>query len=142
MTRKSLFVFLGLLLAVSWAVQVLAIYLVRDLNSPAAMPWLIAMMFFPTAAALIYRLGFNKDAFAHIRFWPGNPLYLVLGSLIPAATGLAVLAIVQSAGWGSCDFFDFSGAGADMKKGPWVLGLGMQAWWMFAINVAVTAIIY
>lgn len=142
MTRRHLFLFIALLLVASWVVQLVAIFVVRDLSSPAAMPWLIGMMFFPTVASLIYWFGFNRRAFSHVRFGPGNPVYLILAALIPAVTALAVLAITQRAGWGTCEFFDFSAGGADVKKGPWTLGLGAQSWAMFAANVAVTAVVF
>ena len=142
MSRKSIIIFLLLLLLVSWAMQGLAIYLVGDLNSARAAPWLVSLMFFPTLAALIYRFGFHREAFRHVRFRLGNPLFLILASLIPAATALAVLAIVESLGWGRSDYFSFSSLAVDVSKGPWVLGLGSQSWWMFAANIAATAIVF
>lgn len=142
MSRSVLIRFLAILLAVSWLVQGLAIFFVRDLNSPSATPWLIAMMFFPTVGLLIYRFGFNKRAFAGVRFGPGNLLYLVPAALIPALIALVVVAIVQLAGWGTCEFFQFSKAGVDLQKGPWVLGVGGHSWLMFIVNVAATAILY
>ncbi len=142
MSKKSIIVFVSLLLLVSWAVQGLAIYVVGDLNSVRATPWLISLMFFPTIAALIYRFGFNRDAFRHVHAWPGNPIYLFLAALVPAATSLVVLAIVEFAGWGHCEFFAFSSHSVQLLKGPWVLGSGVQSWWMFAANIAATAIVF
>ncbi len=142
MSKKSIIVFLSLLLLVSWTIQGLAIYFVRDLNSERATPWLISLMFFPTIAALIYRFGFNRDAFRQVRFWPGNPIYLALAALIPAASALAALAVVQGAGWGHSEYFVFSTNAVEVVKGPWVLGSGMQSWWMFAANIAATAIVF
>lgn len=141
-SRKHLWVYFALLLGASWTVQIITILVVGDLNSAAATPWLAAMMFFPTMASLIYWFGFNRKAFTHVRFWPGNPIYLVIAGLIPAAIALAVLVVAERAGWGSCDFFRFSSSGANIQKGPWSLGVGMQSWPLFAANIAVTAVVF
>lgn len=141
-SRKHLLAYFALLLGASWAVQIIVILGVGDINSAAATPWLAAMMFFPTIASLIYWFGFNRKAFTHVRYWPGNPIYLVIAGLIPAAIALAVLVIAERAGWGTCDFFSFSSSGADIKNGPWSLGVGMQSWPLFAANIAVTAVVF
>jgi uncharacterized protein len=142
MSKKSIVIFLSLLLLLSWAVQGLAIYFVRDLNSPRAMPWLITLMFFPTLAAVIYRFGFNREAFRRISFRPRKPLYLILAALIPAVIALATLATVHVAGWGRSDYFVFSPGAVEVVKGPWLLGVGSQSFWIFAANIAATAIVF
>lgn len=142
MSKASIIRFLAVLLLASWAVQGVMLYCVHDPESDAAIPWLISLMFVPTIAAVIYRFGFNRAAFRHVTLRPGNPLYVVLGALIPAATAFAVLAVVILTGWGGSQYVSFIASGAEVVKGPWLLGAGSQAWPLFALNVAVTAVAF
>jgi len=142
MSTRTLAWFLGSLLIVSWVVQALALYLVGDVNSDAMMPWLLGMMFAPTLWSIGYLTIFNRGGWKLIRFWPGNPLYLVLAALIPALIAFGVLAIVQHQGWGASSFFSFGVDGANVLRGPWVMGDGAQGWAFFAANVATTAILF
>lgn len=142
MSKRSIIGFITGLLLATWAAQVVLIYFVRDLESAAAAPWLAAMMFFPTVAAVSYRFAVNGDAFRPVTFRVGNPIYLVLAAMIPAVSAMMVLGLTLAAGWGSSEYFSFSAGGAEVAKGPWMLGLGQQGWLTFAANVAVTSIAY
>lgn len=142
MSARALAWFLGSLLIVCWGIQAAALYIVGDVHADAMMPWLIGLMFAPTLWSIGYLTIFNRSAWKLIRFWPGNPLYLVLAALIPALIAFGVLAIVQQQGWGSSSYFSFSDAGADVLRGPWVMGDGAQGWAFFAANVATTAVLF
>lgn len=142
MSKRSIFGFVSVLLLVTWVAQCALIYFFPDLEADGASPWLVGIMFLPTIAALLYRLGFNRQAFAPALLRVGNPLYLIPAALIPAAVAMTVVAILLFLGLGYCEFFSFSGAGVEVVKGPWVLGLGGQSWLVFVANVAVTSMAF
>lgn len=142
MSMRTLALFLGSLVLFTWGVQAAALYFVGDVESPAMTPWLLGSMFVPTLWSVVYLTLFNRGAWKLVRFWPGNPVYLLLGALIPAAIAFAVLAISLQQGWGGSSFFAFSNGGADVLRGPWTLGLGEQDWVRFAANIAITAIVF
>ncbi len=142
MSVRTLTVFIVSLLLATWSIQVAGLVLVGDPGKPAMIPYLVGSMFMPAIWSLGYLLMFNRKAWRFVRFWPGNPLWLVLAVLIPALIAFAVLAVCELAGWGSSSYFTFSGAGADILKGPWKLGTGEQDWARFALNMAVTALFF
>jgi len=142
MSKASIIKFLAALLLASWAVQGLMLYVAGTPDSAAAAPWLVGLMFFPTLAAIVYRVGFNKTAFRHVTLRLGNPAYLLLAALIPVATAMIVLGVTLLAGWGQSDYFAFGRAGVTIVDGPWLLGLGGQSWPTFAANLTLTAAAY
>lgn len=142
MSVRTLALFLGSLLIATWGLQITGLTLVGDLESPAMVPYFIGAMFMPTLWSVVYLTAFNRKAWKLVRFWPGNPVYLVLGALLPAAIAFAVLAISLQQGWGGSSFFGFTAEGANVLRGPWTLGLGEQGWAMFAANVALTALVF
>src|SRR5690606_31876188 len=142
MSMRALALFVGSLLIATWALQVTGLTLVGDIESPDMIPYFIGAMFMPTLWSVVFLTLFNRKAWKLVRFWPGNPIYLVLGALLPAAIAFGVLAISMQQGWGGSSFFSFNADGADVLRGPWVLGDGAQDWWRFAANVAVTAIMF
>lgn len=142
MSVRALALFLGSLLVATWALQITGLRLIGDTDSPAMTPYLIGAMFMPTLWSIAYLTLFNRKAWKLVRFWPSNPIYLVLAALIPAAIAFIVLAIVHAEGWGASSFFSFTSDGANVLRGPWTLGDGVQGWGMFAANVAVTAVLF
>jgi membrane protease YdiL (CAAX protease family) len=142
MSTRALALFLGSLVLFTWGVQAAALHFVGDVESPAMTPWLLGSMFVPTLWSVVYLTLFNRGAWKLVRFWPGNPVYLLLGALIPAALAFGVLAVSLQQGWGGSSFFAFSNDGANVLRGPWTLGLGEQGWAMFAANVTITAIVF
>lgn len=142
MSVRALALFLGSLLVATWALQITGLQLIGDTDSPAMTPYLIGAMFMPTLWSIAYLTLFNRKAWKLVRFWPGNPIYLVLAALIPAAIAFTVLAIVHAEGWGASSFFSFNVNGAEVLRGPWLLGDGAQGWPMFAANIAVTAVLF
>jgi uncharacterized protein len=142
MSSRALALFLGSLLLVSWAIQIIALKTVGDVQADAMAPWLIGMMFLPSLWSIVYLTVFNRKAWKLVRFWPGNPLYLALAALIPAAIAFATLAGTIQFGWGGSSYFTFSGVGANVLRGPWIMGDGAQGWGFFAANVASTAVLF
>lgn len=140
MSARALTVFLTSLLLATWALQVAGLTLVGDVESPAMTPYLIGAMFMPTLWSVGYLTIFNRKAWRLIAFRPGNPIYLIAGALLPACIAFAVLALLEREGWGASSFFRFTAEGADVVRGPWLLGAGAQGWDLFAANVAVTAV--
>jgi uncharacterized protein len=141
MTRRDLFVFLGTLFALTWAVQIVAILQVGDLNQPGAVPYLLACMFLPTVWTLawLWRRPKLRQAF---RWRFGNPLYSLLGALFPAGLALAALLAVVGLGWGTSSNFALSSASVEVLQGPWQLGLGAQSWPFFLVNFALTGVVF
>lgn len=140
MSRRALAWFLGSLLLATWTLQVVALHRVGDVDSDAMVPWLIAFMFMPTLWSIGYLVLFNRDAWKLIQFRLGNPVYLLMAALIPAAVSFGVLAIAELQGWAASSFFSFDAGGATLSSGPWMLGDGAQGWTFFIANVAITAV--
>jgi uncharacterized protein len=59
-SRKHLYCYIGLLLLVSWIIQITAIAITGDVNSEAAGIWLAATMISPLIVTVIF-LGKNKS---------------------------------------------------------------------------------
>jgi membrane protease YdiL (CAAX protease family) len=142
MSSRALVLFLGSLLLVSWGVQGVALSVVGDARSDAMTPWLIGLMFLPGLWSIAYLVLFNRAAWKLVRYRPGNPLYLLLAALLPAAIAFATLLVCLRFGWGASSYFTEAATGPNIVRGPWVLGSGPQSWALFALNVAVTAIAF
>lgn len=142
MSTRALALFLGSLLIATWALQVMGLAFVGDPDAPAMTPYLIAAMFMPTIWSVGYLTLFNRKAWKLVRFWPGNPVYLILAAQIPAAIVFVVLALIVKQGWGATSYFSFTNEGATVLRGPWTLGDGAQNWALFAANIATTALLF
>jgi membrane protease YdiL (CAAX protease family) len=142
MSLRSLALFLGSLLLVSWTFQFVALKTVGDVQSDAMAPWLVGTMFIPSLWSIAYLTIVDRKAWKLVRFWPGNPIYLVLAALIPAAIAFVTLAGTLHLGWGGSSLVVFSGTEANVLRGPWVMGDGVQGWGFFVGNVASTAIVF
>lgn len=140
MSTRTLAWFLGSLLLATWAVQMLALHLVDQGDWKAMTPWLIVCMFMPTLWSIGYLVVFNRAAWKLIQFRLGNPVYLLLAALIPAAVSFSVLAIAELQGWATSSFFSFDAGSATVLSGPWVMGDGAQGWAFFIANVVLTAV--
>jgi membrane protease YdiL (CAAX protease family) len=144
MRARAIALYCLLTYALGWSLQIIAIRQSGgDLESDAAMPWLLATMATPMLAAIAF-LVFHKPARQGLLWkptWRMLPM-LLAGLIVPILSAFAVLAIVQAAGWGQSGWFTFSAAGATIAGGPWLLGQGTQAWPLFLGNVLVTGVAY
>ncbi len=141
MTRRDLVVFLSTLYAVTWMVQLVAIRVVGDLNTSAAMPYLLVCMFLPATWTLFW-LWRRPELRSSVRWRLGRPWLLVAGALIPAAIALVSLLLVVGGGWGRSTNFELSLSGVEVLKGPWQLGKGAQSWPFFLLNFAWTGLFF
>lgn len=144
MRKRVIALYCLLVYAAAWGLQFAAINATGgDLEADAAVPWLVATMFVPGLLALLFVIA-HKPARAGLLWkptWPMIPMALI-GVIVPALTAFAVLGVVEAMGWGRSGWFDFSGEGATIAGGPWLLGLGTMGWGMFAANVALTSLAY
>src|ERR1700691_1409546 len=141
MTGRALARFCGTLLAATWLLEAIALYIFHSIEAPGIKLWLAVVMFLPsvwTAAFLISHPGSRKTVMWRI----GNPWFWPLGILLQIASTFAVVFAVLRFGWGHSGWFDFSSSMVTINGGPWLLGIGRQAWLLFIANVVVTGIAY
>lgn len=140
MRGRAIALYCLLTYAIAWALQFAAIRATGgDLESDAAGPWLATTMFVPGLTAILF-LVFHKPSRAGLLWkptWRMVPM-LVAAVAVPTLIAFAVLAVVQVMGWGQSGWFAFDADGVRIDGGPWLLGRGLQAWPLFAGNVAVT----
>jgi uncharacterized protein len=142
MSTKTIAWFLGSLLFVTWLFQIVGLHVSGGISSEAMVPWLVATMFIPSLWSILYLAVFNRQGWKAIQFRPGNPFYLVVAALIPFMIALGVLALMVQQGWAVSSYFRFSGAGANVLNGPWLMGDGAQGWGFFLANIAATGIFF
>jgi membrane protease YdiL (CAAX protease family) len=136
---RTIAFFMASLLAVTWLVQTVAVYVTGGPGSEAIVPWMVLTMFVPTIWTVVYIASFNRAALRQIRFIPRNPVILLLSALLPSVIAFGVVAIMVWQGWAQTSFFGFVQGGAEVLGGPWLLGMGMQNWAFLAANVGLTA---
>jgi membrane protease YdiL (CAAX protease family) len=126
-----------------WGLQLAALRVTPDLEAPAAMPYLLADMAVPGLIALVFAVFHrpSRQVLAWKPRWRMLPLMLPAVG-VPALTAFAVLAILAALGLAHSGWFAFSPEGVAISGGPWMLGRGLQAWPLFAANVAVTGFAY
>lgn len=135
--------YLGIIFALSWALQCLAVCTAGGINSQQAEPWLVATMFVPTLVSIAFLIRCKKQGI-HILWKPNRQVFLciLLAVLVPTLLAFSVVAMVQQAGFGHSRWFAFSSAGVDVSGGPWVLGKGNQQWLYFIGNVGLTGLMF
>ena len=143
MTNRQLSIYCGFVFFVSWALQILTIFITKDLNSSNARLGLTLTMVSP----LIVTIGFMiaNESLRHKILWrPNKHIFSTsfLAILIPTITAFLVLLIMKSMNYGESGWFSFSPNGATISGGPFLLGLGQQSWTLFVSNILVTAIAY
>lgn len=141
MTPKTLVLFFSTLIAASWLLQFATLAFVADLESDSAAPWLLATMLLPALWSLAW-LRLRRERWQRVAWRLGRPWALVVAPLLPALVAFTALALFGVLGWARSPHFDFTGGTPEVLKGPWLLGAGAQAWPTFALNVAVTAIVF
>lgn len=141
-TRKILLYCLSILIP-SWILQIVAIYTTGDIDSPGAEGWLVATMFTPLLATIVF-LILNKDMRKKLLWKPDSGIIVaaVLAIVIPILIAFAVLGIISSFHLGSSGWFRFSMQNVNISGGPFLLGTGNQHWFLFIANMFVTGIVY
>ena len=137
---RSIILFTGLALAVSWTLQIAAVQL-WGLDSPQTVLMLMAVMWSPSVIALAF-IVFNPAARAGLLWKVGRVAYLPLGVFIPTIIAFVILAILVGSGLATSGWFAFEGRGVTISGGPWVLGEGFQSWPLYMGNVAATAVVF
>jgi membrane protease YdiL (CAAX protease family) len=144
MRKRAIVLYVLLVYLLAWSLQGVAIVLTGgQLESDAAVPWLLATMVVPTLVAVGF-LIFHKPSRAGLLWkptWAMIPM-IVAGVAIPTTTAFFVLAIVQAMGWGQSGWFAFAAEGVTISGGPWLLGQGLQGWPLFAANIAATGLAF
>lgn len=145
MSRRSIALYVALAIAVSWALQLLALGLLAlglwGLNSDKTSTLFLALMWSPTLIALGF-IARNRAARIGLRWRLGRPGYLPLGIAVETAIGFVVVAAVVMAGLGSSRYFAFGTGGVAIASGGWLLGNGVQGWPLFLLNISLTAVAY
>jgi uncharacterized protein len=142
-THQQLIIYGSTVFWVSWLLQILAIATTGDINSAQARPWLFATMLAPTLVT-IYFLVKNKSWKDYLLWRPNGRILQVclVAVLIPTITAFLILMIIQLAGYGKSNWFNFTSTWVDISGGPFLLGLGKQNWLTFIFNILLTGIVY
>lgn len=142
MTTRAIACFMGSLLLFTWLIQVVALQVTGGPGDEGIVIWMAATMFVPAIWTVGYILLFNRDARKLIRFRPRRPLILILSGLLPAAIACGVVGLMVGSGSAETAFFRFGSSGAEVRDGPWLLGMGMQTWAFLAANIGLTALYF
>jgi uncharacterized protein len=143
MTGRQLSIYIGVVFLVSWVLQVVAISITRDFDSPIARLMLTATMVSP----LLVTIGFiitNRSLGRRILWRPNKHILgtSLLAVVIPTINAFMILYLMQGFHFGTSGWFGFSADGATISGGPFLLGLGKQSWLFFLLNILVTALAF
>lgn len=138
-TKKQIYFYIAFLLIVSWAIQIIAIFVTRDINSDDARIWLVALMFTPLVVTILY-LNRNKNLKQYLLWKPNSKIFITsfFAVLIPTIIAFVVLIIIQKLNYGQPEWFIFSNSGVNIMSGPFFLGKGNQSWLIFVSNIFIT----
>jgi membrane protease YdiL (CAAX protease family) len=139
-STRVLFIYMALVFILSWGLQIMAILTTGDINSEGAELWLVVTMFVPTLLTLTM-LMVHKPFRSEIQWKPNRKIFgqIGLAIIIPTLIAFVVLCLVQAIGMGTSGWFTFATGGVTISGGPYLLGTGMQSWWMFVANILITA---
>lgn len=140
MRWRAIGLYVGLAMAVSWGLQILAIR-IWGLGSPVTSVIFVTVMWSPTLLALAF-IVFNREARVGVLWKIGRLRYLPLAILVPTVIAFLIMAVMISAGMASSGWFTFGRGGVTITGGPWVLGDGFQGWPLYLLNVATTAVAF
>ncbi|KQY89786.1 CPBP family intramembrane glutamic endopeptidase [Brevundimonas sp. Root1423] len=140
MTRRAIFIFVLLAVAVSWAMQFAAIG-VFGLGTPGASLVFLLIMWSPTLLAAGF-LILHRPSREGVLWRLGRLRYLPIGIAVETALGFAVVGLLVAAGLAVSGWFVFGAEGVAVSGGPWLLGRGEQAWPLFLLNIVLTAVAF
>lgn len=141
--KRQIANYTGLLLISSWVIQFFAIQVTGDINSDAARIWLIATMLSPLVVTIIF-LSKNKELTPLILWKPNTKIVITsfLAVLIPILIAFAVLSFIQFMNYGHSNWFQLVGTKINITNGPFLLGKGEQAWYVFVVNIFLTGFLF
>lgn len=137
--EKLIYKYIGLLVLVSWIIQITAIVITGNINSDEARIWLAGTMMTPMVVTIIF-IAKNKYLKQRLLWRPNKQIFITsfFAVLIPILIAFGVLLILEKFGYGYSDWFSFSNAGIHISGGPFLLGKGNQSWLLFVINIFLT----
>jgi uncharacterized protein len=140
---KQLLTYIGLLMGVSWAIQILAIIATGDINSDGARIWLAGAMISPLIVTLLF-LNRNKELRSKVLWKPNNQIFITsfIAVLVPILIAFIVLFLLQKFNFGHSNWFSFSTTEVSISGGPFLLGKGQQTWHAFIFNILLTGIVF
>jgi len=143
MSNRQVLTYLGAIFAVSWLLQLCAIFITSDIDSEEAEIWLVLTMFVPALVTIIFLFVF-KPLRSRLLWKPNLKVFAMIlaGILVPTIIAFAVLTFLQLMGYGQSGWFDFSTSGVQVSGGPWVLGTANQSWAFFLANILATGVVF
>lgn len=143
MSKKQLFIYIGIIFSVSWAIQILAIAVNGSINAEESRLWLALTMISPSLLTFIY-LNKYKTLRSEVIVRPNKKIVKMTlwAVIIPIIIGLTVLKAIDLLNLGQSDWFTFKNTNVIISDGPWILGLKEQNLFYFALNIIITGITY
>lgn len=141
--NRKIYLYIGLLLAVSWAIQIAAIIITGNINSEAARIWLALTMISPLVVTVFF-LAKNRSLKQRLLWRPNKQIFVtsLFAVLIPIFIAFGVLLLLNTFGYGYSQWFSFDDTGVNISGGPFLLGKGNQAWFLFSANVFLTGAVF
>ncbi|MGD0867845.1 MAG: CPBP family intramembrane glutamic endopeptidase [Rhizomicrobium sp.] len=139
MKLPALLLYVFLVFALSWALQIGAIAFAGNPESPAAAPWLVSAMFVPALVTLGF-VRFYRPTRGLLLWkptWAMIPL-LLAAFVVPTVIGFATVGAIELLQWGHSNWFVFRQTSVSISGGPWLFGRGVQSWQLFVANVCAT----
>ncbi|MDF3124378.1 CPBP family intramembrane glutamic endopeptidase [Rheinheimera sp. 1928-s] len=140
MSRNAIALYVALAFALSWGGQIPAI-LIFGLDSVVTKAIFLVVMWSPSLLALVFIIR-TPAVRSEVLWRLGKPGYLPLGIVVQTAIGFAVVGLLVAAGLASSGWFSFQTAGVTVSGEAWLLGEGMQGWFLFLVNVGLTATVF
>jgi uncharacterized protein len=142
-TTKQLLTYIGLLMGVSWIIQISGIIATGDINSDGARIWLAGAMISPLIVTLFF-INRNKELRSKVLWKPNNQIFITsfMAVLVPILIAFIVLFLLQRFNFGHSNWFSFSANEVSISGGPFLLGKGQQSWLTFIFNILLTGLAF
>lgn len=99
------------------------------------------IMYMPALFVMIY-LIITKKGIKSINWKIGKPIYLIYGALIPAFLSLLIMALIAYFDLGESEHISLIDNRVNVLKGRFIFGNGEQSYFIFFINLVLTAIVF
>lgn len=137
---KSEWLYLIILLAVSYAVQIFVISRGGE-DYDYFYVFIGIMMFFPAVGAIISLLR-SREGLGFINWKPGRISYLLLSLVLPAAITLLLVVCFKYLDLGENKYFSYDSGTVSIEKELFLLGNQNQHWAFFTANFLLTGMAY